>query len=274
MATLTLTGASGTYRVGGLLATSQGYRLWLAKELTTDQHCLLQVATSIEANGGIDRAAFLLNRFKATADVFDVAYAKNHERKHLHYERLYPSLIESFIALEQGGRRINALSLADVDDIFRITPLSNLRRKERVRLDPESSAWVMGRLLKLLSFTHGEGVSNRSLTANNVLLDPKQHFAVTLDWSNARVFPDQVPSEDAAVDIASAAKAVFVAIGGDPITKAWPYEGHVPYVSLLRQLMEPSTDTALLAETTQDQFYELVRREYGSSFHPFTTLPL
>ncbi len=266
-----LDGTVGTYDVIDMLAATAAYRVYLARDITNDTHCLLQVAAKREVNGNLERAAFLLGRFKKAADIYDVEYAKTHERKHLHHDRLYPAVVESFVSSEQGDRRVNIFNLTNVKNILAIVPLSSLRQKDRLRIDPETSAWIMGRLLKLLNFTHGEGVLNGALTARNVLLHPEQHFAVTLDWSVARVFPGVVPAEFAVSDIASAATAVFEAIGGDATTEAWPYEGHVSYVSLLRRLMRGHESDASKAH---DRFYELVREEYGNEFHPFTTLPL
>lgn len=266
-----LDGTVGTYDVSDMLAATAAYRVYLARDTTNDTRCLLQIATKPEANGGLERAAFILGRFKKAADAYDVEYAKTHERKHLHHDRLYPAVVESFVSSEQGDRRVTILNLTDVKNILAVVPLSNLRLKDRLRIDPETSAWIMGRLLKLLNFTHGEGVLNGALTARNVLLHPEQHFAMTLDWSVARVFPGVVPAEFAVADIASAATAVFEAIGGDATTGMWPYDDHVPYVSLLRQLMHGRVSDA---SSAHDQFYELVRAQYGNEFHPFTTLPL
>lgn len=266
-----ITNRNDTYEVGEAVASTATYRLYLARDLFCDEWRLLQIAAKPEDNGGLDRAAFLLERFATSGALLDAEYAKSHERKRLHYERLYPLLVASFVSPEQGNRRINILGLADVPDLRRIVPLSSLRAKDRLRVDPETSAWIMGRLLKLLGFAHAQGVANRAMTSNNVLLDPEQHFAVTLDWSTARVFPGQVPAEHATSDIKAAAKAVFHALGGSVQNATWPYNGHEPYISLLRQLMyggSPSADMAL------DQFYSTVRAEYGNSFHPFTTLPL
>lgn len=266
-----LHGSAITYEVGNLLAATAAYRVYLARDVSTSRYCLLQVAKSLGFNGGLDRAAFLLQRFKSNADAYDVEFSKTHARKHLHYDRLYPAILESFVSDEQGGRRINVLTLTDVDDVQRIVPLSNLRLKDALRIDPETSAWVLGRLLKLLTFVHGEGVQNRAITARNVLLDPDQHFAITLDWSTARMFPGQIPKEFAAQDIAGAASAVFAAIGGDVDRNVWPYEGHHRYVALLMQFMRGEVTSA---DDAHDQFYKLVRAEYGQEFHPFTTLSL
>ncbi len=271
MALVTLKGAFGSYGVGDLLATTQTYRLYLCQEVRTGERFLMQVAATLESSGGLDRAAFLLNRLKATADTYSVEYTARNEGKHLHYDRLYPNVVDSFVSPEQGKRRINVLSLTDVDSILRVLPLSNLLVKDRLRIDPETSAWVMGRLLKLLAFVHEEGIAIQALTANNILLDIEQHFAVTLDWSNARMFPLTVPAQYAAIDIAYAAKAVFAAIGGSVINGTWSYEGHIPYVQLLRRFTQGKETNA---ERAMDTFYELVRREYGKTFHPFTTLPL
>ncbi len=268
-----LDGTAGTYDVTAMVASAPAYRLYMANDGDglAKRSYLLQVAATKADNGGLDRGAFLLDRFKESADAYDAEYAKTHERKRLHHDRLYPALVESFVSHEQGGRRVNVLSLTDVDDILRVLPLANVVRKDRLRIDPETSAWIMGRLLKLLNFTHGEGVLNQALSARNVLLDPEQHYAVTLDWSAARIFPGVVPAEFAVTDIAGAASAAFEAIGGDVATETWPYDGHEPYVSLLRQFMRGCESDA---SNAHDVFYELVRAEYGNQFHPFTTLPL
>ena len=260
-----------SYEVGRAVASTATYRLYLAQEWPSGEWRLLQIAATPEDSGGLDRAAFLLRRFADSGTQLDAEYEKLHSGKHLHYERLHPGLVASFLSPEQGDRRINILALAAVPDLRQVIPLSSLRRKDRQRVDPETSAWIMGRLLKLLTFVHAEGVANRAMTPNNILLDPEQHFAVTLDWSIARIFPGVVPTDHVKSDIKSAAKAVFYALGGSSSNATWPHEGHEPYIDLLRQLMcagAPDADKAL------DQFYELVRAEYGLSFHPFTTLPL
>lgn len=258
-----------TYEVGAAVASTATYRLYLAKELSSGEWRLLQVAAQPEDSGGLDRAAFLLERFTAIGARLVVEHESSHPGERLHYERLHPLLVTSFVCPEQGNRRINILRLAGVTDLHRIIPLSNLRMKDRLRIDPETSAWILGRLLKLLEFTHSQGVENRAITPRNILLDPEQHFAVTLDWSVARIFPGVVPTEHATSDIQSATRAVFYALGGDIRSASWPYDGHERYIELLRQLMyiEPIGASEVL-----DQFYPLVRAEYGNTFHPFTTM--
>lgn len=260
-----------SYEIGRRVASTATYQLYLVREQPSGEWRLLQIAATPEDSGGLDRAAFLLRRFTDSGIQLEADYERLYGGRGLHYERLHPGIVASFLSPEQGNRRINILALAAVPDLRRVIPLSSVRRKDRQRVDPETSAWIMGRLLKMLTFVHAEGVVNRAMTPNNILLDPEQHFAVTLDWSVARIFPGVVPPEHVATDIKSAAKAVFYALGGSVGNATWPHEGHEPYINLLRQLMHtgaPDADNAL------DQFYGLVRAQYGHSFHPFTTLQL
>lgn len=151
-------------------------------------------------------------------------------------------------------------------------PLSNLKTRDRLRIALPSSAWVLGRLLKLLAFAHGEGIAVRALTANNVLLEPDRHFVVVLDWTIALTHPtNNVPSQVRAADIASAAQAVFGSIGGDPLTGDFRYDGDSRYVDFIRRLASARSSNA---EKAHDQFYELVDELWGRTFRPFETLPL
>ena len=116
-----------TYEVGAAVASTATYRLYLAKELSSGEWRLLQVAAQPEDSGGLDRAAFLLERFTAIGARLDVEHESSHPGERLHYERLHPLLVTSFVCPEQGNRRINILRLAGVTDLHRIIPLSNLR---------------------------------------------------------------------------------------------------------------------------------------------------
>ena len=134
----------------------------------------------------------------------------------------------------------------------------------------------MGRLLKLLAFTHGEAIAVRTLTGSNVLLVPDRHFALVFDWSSAMTYPEFIPRAVQTDEVAHAAKAVFAAIGGDPQTGHYPYlrdgdDESRQYVDFLWRLASGRVSTAEKAHT---QFYELVDALYGKKFHPFTTLPL
>lgn len=261
-----------SYNVGQLIAATAAYRLYLAKENETGEWRLLQVARDLQSNGGLSRSAYILDMFWGISQDYDQVYSEKHEGKHLHYDRLFPRMIESFASEEQGGRRINSLAFTDVGDVPGLLPLSNLLAKDRVIIDLKTGAWIMGRLLKLLGFAHEQGVAVRSLRTNNILLDKDQHFAVVLDWTTALVFPSSVSSEAAGADITRAAEAVLISYGTH--SHGLPYQltpDEARYIDLLRDFANGGETNAVRAHT---RFYQLVRETWDTEFHPFTTLPI
>ena len=268
-----LTHDTDQYLVTSLVAEAATYRVYICEDATTQQQYLLQIASETEHNGGLDRAAFVLHRLKQVSDSYEAENAA-HNADRLHYDRLFPGVVRSFISDEQGGRRINILALKDVDTVTEMVPLSNLQDKDQLRIDPPSSAWIMGRLLKLLSLTHSEGISFQTLAANNVLVNPSRHFVVVLDWSTVRLAQSGEASRaDRTNDVARAAHAVLVAIGANHVTGAFPY-GNATHETYARLLWEIASSTVSSAERAHSQFYELVDALYGKKFIPFTTMPL
>lgn len=267
---------SKRYQVGDKVAETATYRIYLCTEVETGKQCLRQIAREVEHNGGLDRAAYVLRELKQTSDLFEAEYAKSGSGRLLSYERLFPALVDSFIPEDQGKRRVNILAFSEVDDITTMVPLSNLAIKDHLRVDLKTSAWILGRLLKLLAFAHGEGITVRMLTGSNILLEPAQHFAVVFDWSSAQTHSTEIPVEHRKDDIASAAKAVFGAAGGDPETGNYPYDSELDdgsrrYVEVVLRLANRRESDA---QRAHKQLYELLGELYGRNFHPFTTLPL
>ena len=261
------------YQVGAKVADTTAYRIYLCIEVATGRECLLQVAAEREHNGGLDRAAYILSELRTTANTLEEQYAKQSKGKKLHYDRLFPCLVDSFIANDQGQRRVNVLAFQDVLVPTKMVPLSNLTDKDRLRVALPSSAWIMGRLLKLLILVHSEDIAVGSLSGNNILLEIEQHFAVVLDWSSSQTYPSGIPASVRKDDIASAAKAVFRAIGGNPSTGA-----HDCTDSNERQYYEFLWNLGCRreanAERAHTQFYELSDKLFGRGFHEFHTLPL
>lgn len=264
------------FKIGKLVAEAPSYRLFIAQRNGEEQELLLQVARELEHNGTLDRAAFVLRKLKRIAGQFEAQYAKENpdDDRGVNYDRLFPELVDSFIAQDQEGRRVNILAFKDVDDIASMAPLSNLTTLDSLRAELPSSAWIMGRLLKLLALTHAAGVSVNLLTGNNVLIHPDRHFVVVLDWTAAEKHPGGVPLERCSEDIAQAARAVFTSIGGDPVTLDYPYEmgeNGDEYVMLLRRLATHQEQDAYSAHV---EFYRHVHQLFGRKFRPFQTLSL
>ncbi|HEY8885941.1 MAG TPA: hypothetical protein VIM31_00350 [Candidatus Microsaccharimonas sp.] len=263
------------YQIGDRVAEAETYRTYICVDEETGRRLLLQIAKESMHNGGLDRAVYILRELKKTAESFEVEYAKKGTGTLLSYERLFPNVVDSFIWEDQGNRRAVILEFSEVDDAMKMVPLTNLAKRDHIRVDLRTSAWIMGRLLKLLEFSHNERITVRTFSGNNVLIVPAQHFVVVFDWSSAQTFPDKIPATNRADDIADAAKAVFAAIGGDSETGSYAYlnegDGETRYVEFLWNLASCRESNA---ERAHRQFYELVDELYGRKFHPFTTLPL
>ncbi len=263
---------SAQYRVGNKVAEAASYRVYICEDVATDEQYLLQIATEIEHNGGLDRAAFVLRELKHTSDLLEKEYVKHIEDQTLNYDRLFPFVVNSFVSEEQGKRRVNILSLKDVGTLSEVVPLSNFRNRDELRIDLPSSAWIMGRLLKLLGLAHSQGIAVRTLAGSNVLIGPRNHSLVVFDWSSAHTYQKAVPRKSQKDDIANAAQAVFVAIGGDAKTLTYPYNvdkerQYIEYLSGLTKGQEGD------AERAHASFYELVDELFGRGFRPFKSLP-
>lgn len=258
------------YSIGNKVAESVSYSIYICEDGNGGQY-LLQISTNIEYNGELDRAAYILRELKSISNSYELEFTKLFPDRQLNYDRLFPILIDSFICNEQGGRRINILALKDVDDIYKMLPLSNLLVKDRLRITLETSGWIMGRLLKLLSFVHPQGISIRQLDGNNVLIGLEQHHLVVLDWLLVYYYQDEVPIEAQKDDISNAAKAVFVAIGGDLNSGDYAYGKQNQYTKFLWSLVcRQESD----AEKVHKQFYEVVYGLFGRKFYPSQMLPL
>lgn len=261
------------YEVGSLVGETDYSRIYSCKIDSDHTSGLLVITTDAMHNGRLDKAAFVLGKLGEASPVYEAEYAKLGSGKLLGYDRLFPCLVDNFVASQQGGRRVNVLKFIDVESPSALAPLSNIRNRDHLMVALSSSAWIMGRLLKLLVFAHDLGISVRSMTANNIMIEPNQHFAIVFDWSNAIVHGGQVPTQESRIDLSLAAQAVFGAIDGDLRDGSCPQtdEKTKPYVRFLWELARGSHTEALLAHQS---FYELVGEIFGFGFNPLKTLPL
>ena len=272
-----LDNGSKQYQVNGsAVAVTDTYRVYLCEEVATGRQCLLQIAAEDYHNGGLDRAAYVLKVLKQTSDEFEAEYAKRNPGRKLSYDYLFPQLVDSFVAGEQGKRRVNILAFTEVEDVTDLVPLSNLASKDGLRVDLKTSAWILGRLLKLAAFAHGEGIVVRAFNGGNILLLPERHFAITFDWSSTLTHQGKVSEEIRKNDIADAAKTVFAAIGGNLETGNYPYVHELDAQDrhYLTQVWRYVSRDEGDAEKAHRQLYDLLEELWGRKFHPFTTLPL
>ena len=168
------------YEVGPLIGSTEKFKLYHCPHSGYNA-CILKIATLPEHNGILDREADLLDTLKkeaAKAQAEFSAHAEN-DNAFLNYQLQFPNLLDSFIDPNQGKRRINILDLSLVaEELRQLVPLSHIISREKLRVDPRTSAWIMGKLLKLLVFTQSLGIHIGNLCRDNILINREQHLSL------------------------------------------------------------------------------------------------
>lgn len=198
------------YQVIGLVARAPSSNLYICQK--DDRQFLLQIASDQSNNSKVDLAAFILSDLSKTATLYEGNFQKKFPGQQLNYNWLFPHVEDSFKSIEQGGRIVNILSIDELSKIDKIVPLSNILNKDRRTIDLATSVWVMGRMLKLLVYTHDQNISIK-LNGDNILIEPYEHRVVIIDWTQAEFFQGLVPEALKRTDIASAAKTILIALG-------------------------------------------------------------
>lgn len=261
------------YNVGKQVGNTSKYRLYLCNEKGTEHQCLLQIAADATLNGELERAAYILEELKRKSDELEVEYStvKKDQEVFLNYDLGFPELMDSFICQEQGGRRINILAFRNVEDVSSMVPLINITAKDRQRVDLRTSAWIMGKLLKLLVFAHSQGISVGLLGGSNILIEPDEHYVLIFDWSVARTHSEAVPAETRREEISQAAQAVITVIGGNLETGVFPGDGEKGFKPYTEHLLRLARGCESNAERAHKNFYELIDSLWKREFYPFTT---
>ena len=256
------------------LAQSATCTVYLVTDEADGQWYMLKVSTDIAGNGLLDREALVLKDIQTEVDRLQATEKPGATGGGLRYEKLFPRLRESFLFTEQGNRRINVIEVPDTDSVKNLVPIEQWRTRDLVRLDPKSSAWIVGRLLKVFTLTHPIGVSVGKIDGGNILVNPSKHRALFFDWTEAHQYEQYVPPEKVGEEIAQAATQVFLALGGSVSKGTLPASDQLTddrYAALLMQFMsgvERDPDKAA------KRFYKLIREMWEPEFHTFTTIPL
>lgn len=270
----TLTGPSGaTYQVGTKqLGKTEEFTLYECT-LPDGRKAMLKIAATVGMNGHLDREAYILQTLKEEADLLEEEYAKKTDHKNLPLNNhfFFPELIETFVSDEQGKRRVTILGVSHIcEALEQLMPLSFLVESGK-RVDPRSSAWILGKLLKLLVFTQPQGFSLGEITGENILINAKEHFVCIFDWTKAGLTIGTPISEElAAKEIALLAKEVLAILGAaeDGSLPADEQLADDQYENFLKQL---ALGTKYDSFITHKEFYELIRSLWPREYHPFTT---
>jgi hypothetical protein len=272
---LKVRGTTAQFTVVKLLGKTDTFNLYLCKAEGDDRQCILKIAASAAQNPLLDREAFLLRSLRLRAEELEAAYARVKKGDGmLNYQLLFPEVVDSFIVEEQGGRRVNILRFEAIDDVGELVPIGHITSRDRVRVDPRTSAWIMGKVLKALAFFHAEGISIDRLTGENILIERKQHYVVFFDWTNATQVPEEVTSDVAMEEISKATREVIIVLGGNPILGTLPKDAQLEddrYAAMLHSLASGGYSDAGEAHA---EFYKLIRALWPRAYHHYTSYPL
>ncbi len=274
MTTLVIQG-SARYTVEQMVGENSEFRFYrVSTEMRKGQELLLKIGVTPQQNGVLDREAYVLTTMAERAADLERQYASMGHTSELGYQIGFPKLLESFVAPDQGGRLMLILEFEAAQTLSSLVPISWIRERDRVRVDPRTSAWIMGKLLKLIVFAHDQGIKVGCLTGENILIVRENHFVTISDWSKAKICGTKIPLKDAREDIRAAAGEVLLLLGGDPVSGVIPEH---------EQLVDNDYDTFLAglargafsnAREVYSRFYEKVEAIWGRTFHPYTTFPL
>jgi hypothetical protein len=271
-----LTSPKGSaYQIAELVGATPHYNLYQCILPEREQYGILKITKTTEFNDELEREALMLSEMFDRAQEIDTA---NTEEFPYNYHFFFPNLVETFISEKQGSRRVMVVAFPHmIDSINQLTPLAHLREKEKIRIDPRTSVWILGKTLKVLIHGLSLGIANRQATGNNILIERDEHGLIVFDWSQSiRFIEEPVPQGIVTGVVAQAAMSVINALGGE-FNKGQlflPESEQLKDNRYERYLQRLAQGSIVSAEKAYDEFYELAFELWPKKFHPFAGYPL
>lgn len=247
----------------------------MSSDARPDQELMLKIATGVGYNGHLDREAFLLTSMRERALRLEVEYALARPGAGtLNYQIGFPELVETFLAPDQDNRRVLILGFDATNTIGDLAPVQLILSRDRVRVDPKTSAWFLGKLLKIMAFAHSQTISIGDLTAENILIVREDHLVSVFDWTKAKLHNVELPKELVRGEIRAATRLAILLLGGNPDSGEIPVNDQLAdqtYQAFLTSLLSGAYSNASMAHSA---FYETVEALWGRKFHRYTTFPI
>lgn len=256
------------------LAETDTFRLYACSE--GENWFLLKIATEKKYNRFIEKEHFILDLLQEKAQALEEEWAKvKKDESFLNYHFFFPSVVEVFAPKGQNNRKALLLSFSSISKKRSdLSPLSFLLDRDRVAVDPRTSAWIIGKLLKMLVFTHSEKILIGKFNADTILINREQHFVTVFDWSYA-LSENSISKEKSRNEIAAIAQIAVMILGGKPLVGTIPPHQQLVddrYQDFLQKMLD--TTRFMTAVDAHRDFYELVHSLWPREFWPFTTQPL
>jgi hypothetical protein len=262
------------YSVVKPLARTSTHTVYLATDIADTAWYFLKISLDVSGNGRLDREALILRDIETEVERIRSTEVPGTTHSGLHYEKCFPRLKESFLFKKQGNRRINIIEVLDTDTVETLVPIEQWRTRERVRIDPKSSAWIVGRLLKSFTLTQPIGIGVGKIDGGNILVNAEKHRAFFFDWTDAYQYESFVPPEKVGEEIALATKQIFIALGGNLSLGTLPSSEQLTDTRYAELLLEFMSGRERNPDQAAQRFYKLVRDMWVAEFHPFSTIPL
>lgn len=268
---MNITGKTGEYEIGDMVARNPRYRLYNCTD-GSGRELLFQVAADPKRNGEVSRNAWVLSRLEKQAAEIEQEYAEVVGKGNLNYELGFPEVLDSFLA---QAKQVNILGFRNVPSVKTIIPVVKIW-KDSLRVDLRTSAWMMGKLLKLLVFAHDNRLQlgESKVSGNNVLIEPDQHYVLLFDWSQATIHEEEVPAKIRRGEIKAAAEVIIKALGDD-LERAQENEADKVLTNYLRSLATSGESSAKKAHETfygiVDSLTENPDSVWRRGFYKFTT---
>lgn len=265
-----------TYRVKQEIGETDIYRL---RECVLEDGtiAIFKVAKAAEHNPVLDREAYLLKTMRTESDAIEAEFAEKYpEKQPLNYHFCFPEVIETFVMPEHENRRAIVLGFPNINPsgkLNELAALSFITSRDQVRVDPRTSAWILGKLLKMLVFTQSIDVAINNLTTENILINREQHYVALFDWSEAD-FGTKLTPQKTTEEITAVTEAVLEVLGADLETGTLVPDEQMTDSSYEDLLKEFKAGTESDAQQAHARFYKLIKSLWPRGFHKFATHPL
>jgi serine/threonine protein kinase len=146
----------------------------------TGQTGIFKIARDARSNHSLVSEARILRQLASAAEMAA-------------FTRFMPFLPRVVDSVTRGGsatespRQANVLSYHhEINSPDELYTLEEVRAAYSGGLDARDVAWIWRRLLNVLSFAHGNGITHCAVLPEHVLIEPKDHKLVLIDWCFAR----------------------------------------------------------------------------------------
>jgi hypothetical protein len=206
-----------------------------------------------------------------------------------------PQVRASFVHGDDSSaqpRRVNVLrGHAEIQSPDSLYSLEEVERQYPGGLDGRDAAWIWRRILSVLGFTHQQGVIHRAVIPEHVLIDPRDHKVMLIDWCWAEEFghpnargrsgkawharvAGQHEVATAALDVALGARSIIELMGGDAEAAECPASVEPALARYFQRCAHSSAAMAPQAWTLLGEFDHLIETLWGErTFRVFSMPP-